>query len=114
MRYKLYTGSLAWLIHRASGILLTLYLCLHLYILSHLKDPDQYRSMIAMMQRPIVKIAELGLMALLLGHGLNGLRLTLIDLGASSGTQKRLFWSAAACGSALCLFGFWRFIGGKG
>lgn len=105
MRYKLRTGSFAWLTHRLTGIALTLYIFLHLYVLAHLKDPAGYASIMKVMQQPLVKLSEVGLLALVIAHAFNGFRLTLLDLGMPTGFHKRVFWSAFAIGAAITVVG---------
>lgn len=105
MRYKLKTGSFAWLVHRLTGFVLTLYIFLHLYVLAHLKDPAGYASIMKVMQSPLVKLSEAGLLGVVVAHAFNGLRLTLIDLGMPTVRHKRLFWSAFAIGAAITVLG---------
>ncbi len=105
MRYRWHTGSTAWLIHRITGVLLTLYIFVHLYVLSHLKDLDSYKKLLQLMENPLVKLSEIGLLALVLAHGLNGIRVTLLELGIPSRKQKRLFWYAVATGILLFVIG---------
>lgn len=112
MRYRLQTGSFAWLTHRVTGISLTLYIFLHLYVLSHLKDPLKYASLIEVMKNPLVKLSEAGLLGLVIGHAFNGFRLTLIDLGVSTTLQKKLFWGGFISGGLLFLYGSWVILGG--
>ncbi|MCC6345631.1 MAG: succinate dehydrogenase, cytochrome b556 subunit [Nitrospirales bacterium] len=112
MRYKLRTGSLAWLIHRVTGVALTLYIFLHLYVLSHLKDPEEYKALMGMMRNPLVRLSEVGLLALVIAHAFNGVRVTLLELGLSTRLQKPLFWTAAVVGAAICLAGAWVLLGG--
>ncbi len=112
MRYKLRTGSLAWLVHRATGIALTLYIFVHLYVLSHLKNPARYESLMGLMRTPLVKLGEAGLLGLVVAHALNGIRLTLIDLGAPTGLQKLMFKIAVASGILIIVFGALPLIGG--
>ncbi|MFO0754009.1 MAG: succinate dehydrogenase, cytochrome b556 subunit [Thermodesulfovibrionales bacterium] len=112
MRYKLRTGSFAWLIHRVTGVALTLYIFLHLYVLSHLRDPEEYRELMETMRNPLVRVSEVGLLALVVAHAFNGVRVTLLEMGLSTRLQKPLFWTAAAVGAVLCLAGAWVFLGG--
>ncbi len=105
MRYKLQTGSFAWTIHRLTGIALTLYIFLHLYVLSSLRDIAHYDALMATMRTPFVKLLDAGLLALVIGHGFNGFRLTLIDLGVSTRFQKPLFWVAFSIGALLFALG---------
>ncbi len=114
MRYRLQTGSFAWIIHRLTGIALTLYIFLHLYVLSSLRDPVRYEALIKATKSPLVRLMEAGLLALVIGHALNGFRLTLIDMGVSTRMQKLLFWSAFVLGSFLLIIGAVPMIRGAG
>ncbi len=105
MRYRWHTGSIAWLIHRITGVLLTLYIFVHLYVLSHLKDLDSYKKMLKLMENPLVKLSQIGLLALVFARGLNGVRVTLLELGIPSRKQKTLFWYAVATGILLLVIG---------
>ncbi|MCL5022388.1 MAG: hypothetical protein M1497_03310 [Nitrospirae bacterium] len=112
MRYKPQTGSLAWAIHRVSGLLLTLYIFLHLYVLSQLKDPVGYASVLKTLQLPLVRLGEAGLLAVVIGHALNGFRVTLLEWGVQTVLQKRLFWGAFAVGFLLFIIGAVPILGG--
>jgi succinate dehydrogenase / fumarate reductase cytochrome b subunit len=105
MRYKVQTGSFAWFIHRITGIALTFYIFLHLYVLSSLRDPARYEAVMNTMRTPFARLLEAGLLGLVIGHGFNGLRLTLIDMGISTKLQKPLFWAAFAVGAVLFILG---------
>ncbi|MDH5203457.1 MAG: succinate dehydrogenase, cytochrome b556 subunit [Nitrospirota bacterium] len=103
---------MAWLIHRITGVALTLYIFLHLYVLSHIKDPFQFESLMNLFKNPFVKIGEIGLIGLVIAHSLNGLRLTFIDAGLSTRFQKPMFWTAFATGALILMGAKWSFIGG--
>ncbi len=111
MRSKLQTGSFAWLVHRLTGITLTLYIFLHLYVLSSLRDAAHYDALMKTMRTPFVRLLDAGLLALVIGHGFNGFRLTLIDLGVSTRFQKPIFWTAFAVGALLFVLGALPIIG---
>jgi succinate dehydrogenase / fumarate reductase cytochrome b subunit len=112
MGYRWHTGSIAWLIHRLTGILLTLYIFLHLYVLSNLRDPSRFSSMMDLMKNPLVRLGEAGLLALVIAHGLNGLRLILLDTGISSRYQKPLFWFLMMVGGFVFIAGILPLTGG--
>lgn len=107
MRYKFQTGYFAWLIHRITGVSLTFYIFVHLYVLSNLRDPSKYESMMGLMKNPIFRLSEVGLLALVVIHALNGVRLTLIDMGVPTRFQKTLFKSAVTVGGMIFVVGSW-------
>ncbi len=112
MRYRLHTGSAAWIIHRVSGIALTLYIFLHLYVLSNLKDPEKFDAIMRTLNNPLIKIGEIGLLFLVAAHSLNGVRLTLLDVGLPTRLQKPLFWIAVVICGCILIFGIRPFTGG--
>lgn len=108
MRYKLHTGSTAWLIHRITGVMLALFIFFHFYALSP-KAPVRFESLITAMNHPVSSVLLLGLV---ISHGLLGLRLMLIDMGAGARIHKPLFWLAALSGILLFILGSMPIIGG--
>ncbi|MGB9892094.1 succinate dehydrogenase, cytochrome b556 subunit [Thermodesulfovibrio yellowstonii] len=95
MRYRWNTGSLAWLVHRVTGIILSLYLIAHIYVLSHLKDPVTYNNLMAFMKNPLLKIGELILFAIVLKHVFAGIRITLLEMGVSTKYHKSMAYVGA-------------------
>jgi succinate dehydrogenase / fumarate reductase cytochrome b subunit len=84
-------GLWAWVLHRVTGLLLGLYLVLHLWTLSFvLAGSDALNSILAYLNQSVFHFFDLILFAGFLYHGLNGLRITLIDL--MDVDQGRLFW----------------------
>ncbi len=113
MRYRWQAGSIAWLIHRGSGVFLTLYIFVHLYLLTHLKDPEKYAGLLTLLGNPLVKLGEICLLAMVIAHALNGFRLTLLDLGVPTKIQKTLFMVVVVMGGGTLFFlGAWPIIGG--
>jgi succinate dehydrogenase / fumarate reductase, cytochrome b subunit len=87
-------GSWAFILNRITAIGLTVYLVLHLFMLSKLaQGPEAYDSFIALAKTPIVKFAELFVIAGGLIHGLNGIRVGLTSFGIGVTIQKQLFWA---------------------
>ena len=109
---KWFPGSIAWVIHRVTGVLLTLYLFAHLYILSHLKNPEEYAVLLELMKNPLVKLSEVGLLALVTIHALNGLRVTLLETGAPTKLHKPLLAAAALLAGVIIIFGAIPFFAG--
>jgi succinate dehydrogenase cytochrome b556 subunit len=112
MRYHLQTGSLARIIQRISGIALTIYFFFHLYYLSSLRDPIRFESLRNLLDDPIVKFGEAGLLLIVIAHSFNGVRLTLLDMGVPTRLQKTLFFIAALAGGMIFFIGALPILGG--
>ena len=93
LRYRFTTGSIAWIIHRATGIGLTLYIFAHLFVLSNLRDREKFEALMEMAHSPLVRLMEVGLLGIVAAHALNGLRLTILDLGAPTRMHKPMFYA---------------------
>lgn len=85
-------GSWAFILNRITAIALTFYLVLHLIVLNKLtQGPPAYDDFVTFAQRPLIKLGEILLIAAVVLHGLNGIRLTLLALGVGLRSQKSTF-----------------------
>jgi succinate dehydrogenase cytochrome b subunit len=91
-----YSGMLAWLIQRVSGLLLLFYLFLHVLTINKLSQgPAAFDQAMSFFQNPVFKLLEITLLGTVVVHALNGIRITLIDLGMGREKQRQLFWLLA-------------------
>ena len=90
----------AFAVHRASGLLLTLFLPLHFWALGQaLRGEEKLESFLRWSDQPLVKFAEWALVLLLAAHMAGGLRLLALEFLAWRDWQLSLL--AAAAGIAL-------------
>ena len=88
-----YGGMLAWLIQRVTGVLLLFYLFLHIRTVHRLSQgPEAFNEAMAFFQRPAFKLLEVALLGTVILHALNGVRITILDLGLGHEKQRHLFW----------------------
>ena len=99
-------GTAQWL-QRITGLLLLLYLLLHVLTIRQLSHgPEAFNAALATFQNPLFKLLEIGLLATVILHALNGIRITLIDLGIGQERQRQLFWMlSVGAGTLLFLAG---------
>jgi succinate dehydrogenase / fumarate reductase cytochrome b subunit len=98
-------GMIAWYLQRITGVALVGYLLLHIFLIgsSLLRGRAAFDSMLSLlMGSKLFLILDLALLAAVLIHGLNGIRLILFDVGVGILNQKKIFWTAMAI--ALGLF----------
>jgi succinate dehydrogenase cytochrome b subunit len=85
-------GMWAYALNRITGIALVVYLYLHLVVLSLLlRGPGAWDSFVALARSPFYLTLDVILLAGILIHGLNGLRIALTGFGIGVGAQKALF-----------------------
>ena len=105
-------GMWAYALNRITGIGLVVYLYLHLAVLSLLlRGPGSWDSFVSLARAPYFLALDVILLAGILIHGLNGLRVTLTGFDVGVKAQKALFGalmlvSVVALGAAaLMIFG---------
>ncbi len=102
----------AYILHRLSGLGLVLFLPLHFLVLSRaLAGPDALDAALAWSDRPLVKMAETGLVFLLAVHAFGGLRLLALEWLPWSPRQKTFAAGAAAAAGFLSLMFLMRAVG---
>lgn len=80
LRYRGALGQWSWVLHRISGLGVILFLTLHVIDTSWaVFYPDLYVKAIAVYQSPLFTVGEFGLVACVIYHALNGLRIAIID-----------------------------------
>jgi succinate dehydrogenase / fumarate reductase cytochrome b subunit len=85
-------GTWAFILNRISGLGLTVYLFLHLAVLSLLaQGPEAYDRFVALAKSPVMAAGELLVVLAGLYHGLNGLRVAATSIGLGLRHQGLLF-----------------------
>ena len=103
-----YSGMLAFVIQRVTGLALLFYLFLHVLTIHQLREPARFDESIRMFDSPFFKLGEIALLGIVILHALNGVRLTLIDMGVGTGAtrQRQMFWYfAVGVGVAIFIAG---------
>jgi succinate dehydrogenase / fumarate reductase cytochrome b subunit len=84
--YRGRQGQWSWLAHRVTGVAIILFLFAHVVDTALVGwGPSAYNRVVRVYQNPLVGLLELGLVAAVIYHALNGIRIMIID-----------FWPKAA------------------
>ncbi len=107
-------GSWAFILNRITAIGLTVYLTMHLIVLGKLaQGPEAYDAFIKLAKTPVVKFAEMFVIAGVLIHGLNGIRIALNSIGIGVRHQKQIFIGLmVVAAAAIAYFAYYMFIVG--
>lgn len=92
--YRGREGMWSWVGHRVTGVVIFLFLLVHVLDTALVRvDASAYDAVIATYKNPLMAIGETGLVAAILFHAFNGLRLILVDFW-KQGTkyQRQLLW----------------------
>ena len=78
--YKGHEGQYSWLLHRVTGVAIILFLFAHVVDTAVVGwGPEAYNRVASVYHNPFIRLLELGLVAAVLYHSLNGIRVMLID-----------------------------------
>jgi len=100
--HRRHLGSAAFLANRVTGLLLIGYLYLHLGVLYLLTEGSgSWASVLSLFKNHLFLALESLLILFILVHGLNGLRLVLVETGVGVRHQKAWFTTAMAVSAAL-------------
>ncbi|GAC1326244.1 MAG: succinate dehydrogenase, cytochrome b556 subunit [Mycobacteriales bacterium] len=78
--YRGREGMWSWVAHRVTGVLIFFFLFSHVTDTALVRvSPNTYNRVIDTYKNPIVNLMEVGLVAAVLFHALNGVRVMLID-----------------------------------
>ena len=91
-------GVWSWVLHRITGAAIFFFLFVHVLNTALVRvSPQVYNEVVGAYKTPVMALMELGLVACVLFHGLNGLRVILIDFwGKGARYQRQLAWVVAA------------------
>ena len=78
--YKGSPGQWSWLLHRITGVAVILFLFAHVVDTAVVGwGPEAYNRVVAVYHTPFIRLLELGLVAAVVYHALNGIRIMIID-----------------------------------
>lgn len=116
------TGMWAWIGHRLTGLVLVVYIFLHLSFITtaSLGDgPKNFDALMAITSQPLFVALDFLLVFVVIYHAMNGMRVVAFDMGLGIRRQKAVFWGAMVIAAVLTVVGLiyiWKFIftGGAG
>lgn len=93
--YRGREGMWSWVAHRISGVLIFLFLFAHVLDTALVRvSPDAYNTIMETYKNPIVGLGEAGLVAAVIFHALNGLRIVAVDFWSKGPRyQRQMFWA---------------------
>jgi len=92
--YRGDAGMWSWVAHRITGVLTFFFLFAHVLDTALVRvSPEAYNEIIETYKNPLVNLLEVGLVAAVLYHALNGIRIMLVDFWAKGARyQRQMLW----------------------
>ena len=89
--YRGREGMWSWVAHRVTGVLIFFFLLVHILDISLVRvSPEVFNAIIATYRHWIMGLAEAGLVAAVLFHAFNGVRIILVDFLANGPRYQRV------------------------
>jgi len=101
------TGMWSHVLHRISGVAIVFFLLMHIWEITSVVrgGAEGFTAKMAGMAARVWVIGEWFLFLALVFHGINGIRLVLLDLGWGVHTHKRNFWVVMALSAVIITVG---------
>lgn len=112
LRYRGREGMFSWLLHRASGLGVLLFLLLHILdIFLMAFGPDVFNELLVIYSAPWARVMEVFLLFGLLFHALNGARVIIQDFWPQTWPYERqIIWVEIAIFVPIFLYGAYKFL----
>lgn len=79
VKFKENPERLAFILHRVSGAIIAFYLLAHIIVTSYTDDPLAWARILSTLSSPLNKVGEWIIATAIIYHGLNGIRLLLVE-----------------------------------
>ncbi|WP_082812747.1 succinate dehydrogenase, cytochrome b556 subunit [Cellulomonas timonensis] len=89
--YRGREGMWSWVAHRVTGVLIFFFLLVHVLDTALVRvSPEAYNAVIGTYKNPIMGLGEAGLVAAIVFHAFNGVRIMLVDFWVKGPKYQRV------------------------
>jgi succinate dehydrogenase / fumarate reductase cytochrome b subunit len=100
------TGFISFVLRRVSGVALVLYLFTHMWVIGSINaGPEVFDARLAMVQTDFFKVLEVALLAAVVYHAMDGIRLLIVHYFNVVEYRKSLFYAIFVISALLVIAG---------
>jgi succinate dehydrogenase / fumarate reductase cytochrome b subunit len=100
------TGFISFFLRRLTGLALVFYLFTHMWVIGSVNGgPEAFDARLALVQTPFFKLMEVALLAAVVYHAFDGIRLLIVHYFNVTEYRKSLFYAAFAVAALLTVAG---------
>lgn len=100
------TGFISFVLRRFTGVALVIYLFLHMWVIGSVNSgPEVFNARLNFFQLPVFKVLEIGLLAAVVYHAFDGIRLLIVHYLKVTEYRKSMFYAAFAVSALLTIVG---------
>lgn len=92
--YRGHEGMWSWVLHRITGVAIFFFLLVHVLDTALVRlSPEAYNAVMGTYKTPIMGLGEAALVAAIVFHAYNGIRVILVDYWKKGALyQRQMFW----------------------
>ena len=100
------TGFISFALRRLTGVALVLYLFTHMWVIGSVNSgPEVFDARLSLVQTTFFKFAEIALLAAVVYHAFDGIRLLIVHYFDVTEYRKSLFYAAFVVSAILTIAG---------
>lgn len=100
------TGFVSFVLRRFTGVALVIYLLIHMWVIGSINSgADAFNDRMEFLGSPFFRLMEIGLLAAVIYHGFDGIRLLIVHYFDVTEYRKSLFYAAFAVSVILTIVG---------
>jgi succinate dehydrogenase / fumarate reductase cytochrome b subunit len=100
------TGFVSFFLRRLTGVALVIYLLLHMWVIGGINGgADTFNDRMEFLGKPLFRLAEIALLAAVVYHGIDGIRLLIVHYLDVTEYRKSLFYAAIVVSAILVIAG---------
>jgi succinate dehydrogenase / fumarate reductase cytochrome b subunit len=100
------TGFISFVLRRFTGVALVLYLFTHMWVIGSVNSgPETFDARLNLVQSTVFKFAEIALLAAVVYHAFDGIRLLMVHYFKVTEYRKSLFYAIFAIAAILTIAG---------
>jgi succinate dehydrogenase / fumarate reductase cytochrome b subunit len=100
------TGFVSFVLRRLTGVALVIYLLMHMWVIGGINGgADTFNDRMEFLDSPLFRLAEIGLLAAVVYHGIDGIRLLIVHYFDVTEYRKSLFYATMVVSVILVIAG---------
>lgn len=100
------TGFVSFILRRLTGVALVIYLLIHMWVIGGINHgADTFNNRMEFLDNPLFRLAEIGLLAAVVYHGVDGIRLLVVHYLDVTEYRKSLFYATLVVSVILVIAG---------
>jgi succinate dehydrogenase / fumarate reductase cytochrome b subunit len=100
------TGFISFFLRRLTGIALVIYLLLHMWVIGGINSGTAtFNDRMEFLGKPLFRLAEIALLAAVVYHAIDGIRLLIVNYFDVTEYRKSLFYAAMVVSVILVIVG---------